>query len=473
MKSTLLLLVSATIALGWFGPNVRVDHKKWTPWDCLWPAITLGPGAPPSQPVYVVFEADTAIFVRADVMFQKSTDAGRTWLPADVLVRCGCPGAFDPDITTDSDGNIYVVFGEYDPDSVPDHRFCCMKSTDGGATWSPPSRVDDGERGITGRVRIASDPAGNLLCAWNESRAGSFHIWSSTSTDRGATWSQSVRVDDDTTDEDCFLPDVFVQPGSNHYLVVAEVIGSGCYLYRSTDMGHTYQPGVRLDTRGCAFGPHVVADAQHVVCDYTGDRGLEARTLYTEPDTWGVPHVVGPAYQSGKLAISADGSVHTVRQAGPPGGGPYYAYYDFSSDHGVSWSNPEPANDDTNAEAYDVDIAVNSDGHAFIVWRNLESGGLWFATNNPAAIAEQPPQQRIGVQPLATVIRSVLFLQEAASHRPQAPSCLLDISGREVMDLNPGANDMSALAPGVYFVRPGSSAVSRQPSAVTKVVVAR
>ena len=44
---------------------------------------------------------------------------------------------------------------------------------------------------------------------------------------------------------------------------------------------------------------------------------------------------------------------------------------------------------------------------------------------------------------------------------------LQDISGRKVMDLHPGANDVRALAPGVYFVR----AVGREPSAVTKVII--
>jgi len=51
---------------------------------------------------------------------------------------------------------------------------------------------------------------------------------------------------------------------------------------------------------------------------------------------------------------------------------------------------------------------------------------------------------------------------------------LLDISGRKVLDLQPGPNDVSRLAPGVYFVRERSAAGGR-PSAVSvrKVVVTR
>jgi len=60
-----------------------------------------------------------------------------------------------------------------------------------------------------------------------------------------------------------------------------------------------------------------------------------------------------------------------------------------------------------------------------------------------------------------TLVRGVLFLQNGdctgeRSTRASvglSPFCaLLDISGRKVLDLHPGANDVRALAPGVYFV---------------------
>jgi len=44
----------------------------------------------------------------------------------------------------------------------------------------------------------------------------------------------------------------------------------------------------------------------------------------------------------------------------------------------------------------------------------------------------------------------------ADPRRPHAALRLLDVAGRYVMRLQPGANDVSGLAPGVYFVRTGS-----------------
>jgi hypothetical protein len=79
-------------------------------------------------------------------------------------------------------------------------------------------------------------------------------------------------------------------------------------------------------------------------------------------------------------------------------------------------------------------------------------------------------EPRTEATPEPTVILGVLFLSEASSHKPQAAS-LLDISGQKVQDLHPGANDVRALAPGVYFVREEPQASSRKPQPVRKVVV--
>jgi hypothetical protein len=77
-----------------------------------------------------------------------------------------------------------------------------------------------------------------------------------------------------------------------------------------------------------------------------------------------------------------------------------------------------------------------------------------------------------------TIIRGVLVLSGLGT-RSESPrrdsvmsrAVLLDISGRKMLDLHQGANDVSSLAPGVYFVRTEPSAVGRGRSAVTKVVI--
>jgi hypothetical protein len=83
---------------------------------------------------------------------------------------------------------------------------------------------------------------------------------------------------------------------------------------------------------------------------------------------------------------------------------------------------------------------------------------------------EETPSAELRPATTPTIVRGLLFLPVAPSDVRQVAD-LLDASGRSVTLLQRGANDVSKLSPGVYFVR----AVSREPSAVScyKVIIAR
>jgi hypothetical protein len=72
---------------------------------------------------------------------------------------------------------------------------------------------------------------------------------------------------------------------------------------------------------------------------------------------------------------------------------------------------------------------------------------------------------------LPSVVRRVL-LQPAAVSLEQRAS-LLDISGRKVMTLQPGANDVRRLPSGVYFVWEGPQTPGYKPRTVRKIVVVK
>jgi hypothetical protein len=75
---------------------------------------------------------------------------------------------------------------------------------------------------------------------------------------------------------------------------------------------------------------------------------------------------------------------------------------------------------------------------------------------------EETPNAELRTTNVATVVRGVLVLG-AVDSRPNTAhrAELLDISGRKLLDLKPGANDVRALSPGVYLVRSGRSAVAK------------
>lgn len=90
---------------------------------------------------------------------------------------------------------------------------------------------------------------------------------------------------------------------------------------------------------------------------------------------------------------------------------------------------------------------------ALVVWTQGQTAPykvMWGFFSYPIAVKEDPHVATNGSACSATVIRSVLSL-------PRAGGALLDISGRKVLNLKPGANDVRHLRPGVYFVAAGSS----------------
>jgi len=101
-----------------------------------------------------------------------------------------------------------------------------------------------------------------------------------------------------------------------------------------------------------------------------------------------------------------------------------------------------------------------------------DDGSIWVAHGvDVAGLSDAPRELAVRSSRLmSTIVTGVLFLPASGEGR-MAKGELLDISGRKVINLRPGVNDVSSIASGVYFVR----AVSRELSAVgcSKVVVTR
>jgi hypothetical protein len=120
-----------------------------------------------------------------------------------------------------------------------------------------------------------------------------------------------------------------------------------------------------------------------------------------------------------------------------------------------------------------------------ISYQGWEYTGVWAPSRNmtthdacanatvsgPVGIFEEGLKpQAASSKPAPTMVRGVLVLQNGSS-ASSSPSWLLDITGRRVLALKPGANDVSRLAPGVYFVRVAQAQAQAQ--AVHKVVITR
>ncbi len=132
--------------------------------------------------------------IDGDIYFVRSTDDGKTWTPAALLLA---------DMTTDSlhENSPSIEFGNGDwIVTWSGQNIFATRSTDGGITWSNRAQVNS--EAATGSVfalqpQIATDSSGNWVVCWyfmvNEAypnRHGGFHV--AASTDNGASWGTRI-----------------------------------------------------------------------------------------------------------------------------------------------------------------------------------------------------------------------------------------------------------------------------------------
>jgi hypothetical protein len=97
---------------------------------------------------------------------------------------------------------------------------------------------------------------------------------------------------------------------------------------------------------------------------------------------------------------------------------------------------------------------------------------IWSKADPIPGIEEASGVPAPSSKPVPTVVRGVLFLPGDRGPETGDRTALMDVSGREVLVLSPGANDLRALASGVYFVR-GEGRGAGDVGPIRKVVVTR
>jgi hypothetical protein len=133
----------------------------------------------------------------------------------------------------------------------------------------------------------------------------------------------------------------------------------------------------------------------------------------------------------------ANGQVYCTSQ-----GGPIVAVIDGATNQRLG---------EIGMNAFPNDMAWNPvENRVYVV--NSESSCVSVLRDSAAAVEERSTPYATHSVPAATVVRGVLRVGDGR-RQTVGRAGLLDISGRKVLDLKAGDNDVSRLAPGVYFVR--------------------
>jgi hypothetical protein len=158
----------------------------------------------------------------SNIMFSKSTDGGNTWTTSKRINEIS-GNCVDSSLTTEGavpavgpNGEIYVSW-------AGPAGLVFDKSTDGGKTWLTNDILIDSMKAgwtydvpglnrcnglpVTACDRSNSTNRGNIYVNWTDQRNGSHNtdVFFAKSTDGGKTWSKPKRVNDDTTQTHQFL----------------------------------------------------------------------------------------------------------------------------------------------------------------------------------------------------------------------------------------------------------------------------
>ncbi len=155
----------------------------------------------------------------ADIYFAKSVNEGESFSPNMKISDDETDThQFSPSLTVDQNGHIYVAWHDLRNNSQPDIYF--GKSVDAGNSFSQNVKVSDDSSGaFQFHPSIGVTSKGTIGVVWEDKRFGNFDIFFSTSDDGGKTFAKNIRLDDDSGSADQLFPSLAVGPSERFFVM--------------------------------------------------------------------------------------------------------------------------------------------------------------------------------------------------------------------------------------------------------------
>jgi peroxiredoxin len=275
-----------------------------------------------------------------------------------------------------SGDTLHVVF--YD-NRDGNYNIYYKRSTDGGDTWEEDVRLTNEE--TTSRTPCLAVEGDFVHTAWNDDRDGNREIYYKRSSDGGNTWSEDIRLTNDTN----FSYQPAIALSVNIVLIgFTNIIGDiysedyqGDVLFvKSTDKGESWGGSEEIfaDPVNSQYNPAVAADGKMAYYIYNDKdkKELYCRCSYDEGENWGEPNQLtdAPGWSQLSCVTVENHVIHLVwadtRKMVNE------IYYSQSADSGKTWSQSMRLSY-SDRHSWWPSIAV-SGSNVYIVWQEERNG---------------------------------------------------------------------------------------------------
>lgn len=472
-------LVAANLTQAQWEPDVRLTNDpavSWVPVSNSLPIVTNG------DTVHVVWQEFRD--GDAEIYYKRSVDGGVSWNADTRLTYDGY--SYDAGMAL-SGSDIHVVWSD-DRDGSTNVEIYYKRSEDGGSIWGADTRLTFADSWSDSPSIAIEDSIIHLV--WYDWRDATgdwdYEIYYKRSTDGGLTWGPDTRLTDNPSYSG--FPCVAVSGQVVHVVWEDDrdvTMTGSIYYKRSADGGATWGPDTRLsELPSDGWDPVVAVSGSNVHVVWMDERGGEAREIYYNRSTdggltWSEDTRLTNAVASSEyptIAVSGD-MVHVVW--GDNRDMNYEVYYKLSEDAGMTWEEDVRLTDAFGESNYPFVATSDStvhviwnesrDGNEEIYYKRNPTGNIIVGTEETLAsnssqsftIYPNPASSRIHVQFKDYQITQSLFT-------------IRNIFGKTLINqsIRRGEEeiDVSMLPNGIYFA---TSKIGIKPVYTTKLIIAK
>lgn len=472
----LIAVLAAAVAAAEWDPEVRLTDNSWPDYN-FWSGQRRVAVDQEGRvhTVWYVMNSDLGTY-RFQVYYKRFVP-GTGWTP-DTMISADLYAANTyckyPAVAVDSSGRVVAAWGGGSTDAGDERVYVktCVPEGTGNGGWDEASTEISTSSPTQEKAcpNLAATPDGHVHAVWLESTTIVYRELIDT------VWLDEVRLDAGTGYK--AYPVAAGGPDNTVHLGWYGRLGSSGFYdvwykcrtdttwnpTQEVSQGQRHQMYPCIAVNPVTGNPHMLwqcyeqtGNIHRMVHAWREGTGWQPRDTVSEP---------GSEYnqEPGQLVFTPDGRGHAVwggkSDASPTVNQIRYAERDIAG----NWTAPENVTDTSNVRDRPSIVGgpQSAPNDLHMVWTDYRMGNseIYYAHANPSPQGIAEGLRAEGGRMSQTICRGTLFL-EGGGMKGEGGARLIDLTGREVMDLKAGTNDVSRLSPGVYLVVERSAVTRR------------